>query len=44
MVDLKKVNNENQTNNKGFARPPFRRPNQPLKNTPPPNPIEGFTL
>ena len=44
MVDLKKYSNENQTNNRGFARPPFRRPNQPLKNTPPPNPSEGFTL
>ena len=43
MVDLKKNSNENQTNNRGFARPPFRRPNQPPQNPPPPNPSEGFT-
>ena len=43
MVDLKKTNNENQANNRGFAREPFRRPNKPLQNSPPPNPSEGFT-
>ena len=43
MADLKKNSNENQTNNRGFARPPFRRPNQPPQNPPPPNPSEGFT-
>ena len=43
MVDLKKTNNENQPNNRGFVRPPFRRPNQPPRNPPPPNPSEGFT-
>ena len=43
MVDLNKNSNENQTNNRGFARPPFRRPNQPPQNPPPPNPSEGFT-
>ena len=26
MVDLKKTNTENQTNNRGFVRPPFRKP------------------
>ena len=26
MVDLKKTNNKNQSNNSGFNRPPFRRP------------------
>ena len=44
MVYLKKNNNENQPNNRGFARPPFKRPNQPPQNPPPPNPSEGFTL
>ena len=44
MVDLKKNSNENPTNNRGFVRTPFRRPNQPPQNTPPPNPSEGFTL
>ena len=29
MVDLKRTNNENQVNNRGLARPPFRRPYQP---------------
>ena len=43
MVDLKKNDNENQANNSGFARPPFRWPNQPTQNPPPPNPSEGFT-
>ena len=43
MVDLKKTNNENQSNNRGFNMPPFRRPNQPPQNPPPPNPNEGFT-
>ena len=31
MVDLKKNSNENKTNNRGFERPTFRRPNQPPK-------------
>ena len=44
MVDLKKIGNENQSNNRGFYRPPFRRPNQPPQNPPPPNPSEGFNL
>ena len=26
MVDLKKTNTKNQTNNRGFVRPPFRKP------------------
>ena len=43
MVYLKKNSNGNQTNNRGFVRPPFRRPNQPPQNTQPPNPSEGFT-
>ena len=43
MVDLKKISNENQNNNRGFARPPFKRPNQPPQNPPPPNPSEGIT-
>ena len=43
MVDIKKRNNENQSNNRGFNRPPFRMPTQPPKNPPPPNPSEGFT-
>ena len=43
MVDIKKTNNENQSNNRGFNRPPFTRPTQPPQNLPPPNPSEGFT-
>ena len=43
MVDLKKKNNENQSNYRGFNTPPFKRPTQPLQNTPPPNPSKGFT-
>ena len=43
MVDLKKTNNKNQSNNKGFNRKPFRIPNQPPQNPPPPNPSKGFT-
>ena len=43
MVDIKKNNNENQANNRGFSRPHFRWPNQPPQNPPPPNPGEGFT-
>ena len=43
MVDLKKTNNENQSNNRGFDMPHFRRPNQPPQNTPHPNPSEGVT-
>ena len=43
MVDLKKTNNENQSNNRGFNRPPFRRPNQPPQNPRPPIFSEGFT-
>ena len=43
MVDLNKNSNENQINNKGFARPPFSIPNQPPQYTTPLNPSEGFT-
>ena len=43
-VDLKKTNNENQSNNRGFNRPTFRSPNQPPQNPLPPNPRDGFTL
>ena len=43
MVDLNKTSNEYQSNNRGFARPPFRIPNQPPQNPPPPNPSEGLT-
>ena len=30
MVDIKKTRNENQSNNRGFNRPHFRRLNQPF--------------
>ena len=40
MVDLKRTNTENQENNIGLERPPFRRPYQ---NQPPPNPNETLT-
>ena len=43
MVDLKKTNNENHSNSRGFNRPSLRRPNQPPQNPPTPNPSEGFT-
>ena len=42
MVDLKKTNNKNQSNNRVFNRPAFRRPNQPPQNPRPQNPSEGF--
>ena len=40
MVDLKRTKTENQVNNRGFARPPFRRPYQ---NQYPLNPNETLT-
>ena len=43
MVDLKRTNTENQANNRGLARPPFRRPYQPPQNQPPTNPVETLT-
>ena len=42
MVDLKKTNTENQANNKGMVRPPFRRPYHPPQNQGPPNTNEGL--
>ena len=40
MVDMKRTNTKNQENNRGLARPSFRRPYQ---NQPPPNPNDTLT-
>ena len=39
----RKLITKNKSKNRGFNSPPFRRPNQPPQNPPPPNPNEGFT-
>ena len=43
MVDIKRDSSENQVNNRDLARPLLRRPYQPPKNQPPPNPMETLT-